>query len=192
MVEGFESNSIVVVQLFGNPVTKTVAAPVNNPPTPVIPPTPKPIPTTPVEPVASGQETNTPPVIENLETTETPTININTEATENPKETNNTILPKVLSQSTEYFLGPENIGKNNLYLKFLNLVVYDNGKLLQYFAFSLLILIIGCLIMNKLLLLQVQHNIMVLRPVLLIAILCITMWLEKGALSYLIPYQVSI
>ena len=40
VVEGFESNSIVVVQLFGNPVTKTVAAPVNNPPTPVIPQNP--------------------------------------------------------------------------------------------------------------------------------------------------------
>lgn len=128
------------------------------------------------------------------------TLNPNEAVVENPvpieenlQETASpSVAPAVLSQSTERISGPENAGKNNLYLRFLNFMVYENTRLLTWLSLVLLVAVAGCLLVNGMLMWQVQNRLILLRPLLLVAVLALSMVINKNMGAAVMPYQIII
>lgn len=167
VVTNFEGNSILVVQEFGSPLATAVTA---KPKTPA--PTPKPQAPKPPVTQPAPQPSPEPAVVQ-----------------ENP---NPTVTSKVLSQTTEYFVGPENAGKNTLYLKVLNFVVYDNARVLQYLAFFILLLVVLCLGINGILMQGMQNRLILARPVLIIIILALSIAINTDMPSQVLIHQITI
>ena len=179
VVTGFEGNSILVVQEFASPLVKPVNAPA---PAKPVATKPAPKPTSPQKIVAAPEETPAPKASNLVSGADSHNSSVPT--------------PKVLAQSTEYIMAnSKNTGDNSLYLKFLNFIVYDSNAAFTYVSQSLLILLAFCLALNIILIFNMGQSInttMLLRPLLLIAILGLSVLLDSNVIAYILPYQISI
>lgn len=182
IISGFEGNSIVVVQEFGSPLAKTTTPP-NLAPIKTITTTPKSTAPEPVKvtPAPAPAPKIKPEVKPEIKPEPTPTI-----------QAINPIEPSVLGISSEYNIPSQTPRGNNIYLRFLNFIVYDINIIFQYLYYGLFIILAGYLAVNILLIPKMQNKVMVSQLVIFIAILSISMLLDKDIFSNTLPYQINI
>src|SRR3989344_5665878 len=172
VVTGFQGNAILVVQEFGNPLTKPVL---------VQAPKPTPKPKAPSVPLVV-EKTNQNTVIETI-----PAVQDTAPAPET------TVIPKqVLGGSTEYIAPPDNIRKDTFYYRFLNFAIYQYSALLEYLSSALLILIIFSIMFNIFLKVEHFNEILMIRGVVLILLLVASISIDKNMISQIVSHQIII
>ncbi|MSU60390.1 MAG: CAP domain-containing protein [Candidatus Staskawiczbacteria bacterium] len=187
IVQGFGPNgSIVVVQLFGSPLT----APVTTTTTPA----PKPVVQVPVvSPVQAPAEVTTKPVEPSPEVVQEPVVNETNGGAKEVASEESLALPRVLAGSTEYVLSePSNNTGSSLYVRFLHFIVYDNNQLLQVFSWGLLSVMSICLIINIGINYEIQRKDLIVRSLILILVLYVSTFIDKDILLQVIPQQITI
>ncbi|OGZ68712.1 MAG: hypothetical protein A3C50_03220 [Candidatus Staskawiczbacteria bacterium RIFCSPHIGHO2_02_FULL_43_16] len=198
VVTGFQGNSTIVVQLFGTPQVTTAAS---NPKS-QLPLGHSPLGRSPTgEPTGEANSNQTPspnnpnqPAVQPVANTVAAPISVPEAAPEPqpmPTQPQNN-APKVLAESTEQFVGPQFAGKQSAYLQMLNFIVYDNNTILQYLSLGVLAIILMCLGINTILMFQMQNRVILVRPLVLVAILGVVLFLDKSTISHVLPYQVII
>lgn len=166
VLQGFgENESIVVVQLFANPVKNTPLA-LNNT-------------SGNKQPNERQEET----VLENDIEDET---TFNYQAVRENINSSNT-EERVLSQSMRYSLSaPGNTGKNSLYLKFLNFVVYNGNGIFQSISYLLLALVSVYLVLFTIH--AKNQKVIVARSLMILSIIAMSIVIGAELVSNLIPY----
>lgn len=99
---------------------------------------------------------------------------------------------EVLSQYQE---APEEALDNNtsnIYYKFLNFVLYDLEKILEYISYPLIILVSTALLLNILIHINIQDKDLILRSIIIIIILLTTAFLNRDMISQIIIREVII
>jgi len=110
------------------------------------------------------------------------------------KNTQNPVEQKVLGQETkinQLTTTTRNL-KNNLYLGFINFIVYDYEKLITYISYGLLVVISISLLLNILINFNIQRGQLIFKSILLIIILSAVLFLNKDLIIQIIPHQIII
>ncbi len=82
--------------------------------------------------------------------------------------------------------------KNNLYVSFVNFIVYDYQDLIMYVSYGLLLIVSLSLLLNILINFNIQRGQLIFKSILLIAILSGVVFLNKDLIIQMIPHQLVI
>lgn len=192
IVSGFGANqSLIIVQLFGNPLSATV----RNTATPTsvsqAVEAPQAAQNIAKEPALEPKEANVEaPFVDNGGVLEEPAVTIQEELPENEK--NQVLSEKVLSQTTQYVSGKNVVANNTFYLRFLNFIVYDNSRIFQYMVYGCLFLVSAMILLTIIISGSVQNKNLVFRSLALIAILYVASLIDQDMISRVLPYQIVI
>jgi len=162
----FEGNkTTIVVQLFGNPKVL-------------------------VSPIIEKREKTNPEVIKTEPDKVITDNQFTNEETQNSDIiiSNDPVQTAVLSQTAKTSLINNNFALSN----FLNPVLYDYNKILNYISYFLIIIIGIVLLLDILINFNIQNRHLILRSILIIILLFATISLNRELINQIIPYKITI
>lgn len=166
VLQGFGgNNSILVVQLFGNPALTSPA--VTN---------------------AAAKKPASPAVVASAEPKEaTSPVKAEEKVAVNDNE-------KVLAKTTQYSFLSKSGGntQNTFYYRFLNFMIYNSDEVLKYLSYVILMLVSACLLVSIMVNAEVQRKELLLRSLLLVVLLCASAFIDRDVIYQMMPYQVII
>ncbi|MBM3206000.1 MAG: hypothetical protein FJZ43_00015 [Candidatus Staskawiczbacteria bacterium] len=173
VLQGFGENSaILVVQLFGSPKPKATSESVVEANKNIVP-----------------KSTDTPEVVKKSDEIKSIAEENNLLDDSQNVIANTDKIGLVLSRTTRYsiFSAPNNNSGDSYYLRFLNILVYNNNTILQYTLYLLVTTIAGCLII--VLKQKNNHSLILRRSIIMIIAIVFSIILGNEAISNLINYN---